>query len=531
MAAVLTSMMRAVIALLIALLCLGSAQGGKLLVIPTDGSPWRGMKPLVEELGRRGNQVVVVIPEVSLSLGPSEHTTTLTFPVPYTQESFDTGLDEDLLQLINTDVSTAVARFRNYWDTLYMLSNYTMMACESMLSNKELIQTLRDYEFDALLIDPFWPVGIIVGAYLDIPSIYMSGPYPCPLDIIATRCPHPVSYLPLRYTLYSNRMTLWERTVNLLRSLLEPAACSRLHVHANKVASDILQRDTSIVELASNAALWLVRFDFTYEFPMPLMPNMIMIGGIMSTKPKPLPQEVEEFVNGSGEHGFVIFTLGSMVSQMPEEKARVFFEAFRQIPQRVLWRYTGPVPENAPKNVKLMKWLPQNDLLGHPKVKAFITHGGSHGIYEGIYSGVPMVTIPLFGDQGDNAQRMVARGVAESLTIADVTTAKVLEALSKVIGDKSYKANMMKLSAVHKDRPIEPLDLAVFWTEFVMRHKGADHLRSTAHELNWVQYHSLDVIALLTTAILTVVVVTIKSCMFCFRKCTGKGKQHKNKRA
>ncbi|KAG5283035.1 hypothetical protein AALO_G00037530 [Alosa alosa] len=242
-------------------------------------------------------------------------------------------------------------------------------------------------------------------------------------------------------------------------------------------------------------------------------------------------QEVEEFVNGSGEHGFVIFTLGSMVSQMPEEKARVFFEAFRQIPQRVLWRYTGPVPENAPKNVKLMKWLPQNDLLGHPKVKAFITHGGSHGIYEGIYSGVPMVTIPLFGDQGDNAQRMVARGVAESLTIADVTTAKVLEALSKVIGDKSYKANMMKLSAVHKDRPIEPLDLAVFWTEFVMRHKGADHLRSTAHELNWVQYHSLDVIALLTTAILTVVVVTIKSCMFCFRKCTGKGKQHKNKRA
>ncbi|XP_062389545.1 UDP-glucuronosyltransferase 1A5-like [Sardina pilchardus] len=283
-------MMRAVIVLLIALLCLGSAQGGKLLVIPTDGSPWRGIKLLVEELGRRGHQVVVVIPEVSLSLGPSENTTTLTFPVPYSQESFDKEFDEDLLQLTNTDVSTDVARFRNYWDTLDMLSDYIMMACESMLYNKQLMQTLRDYEFDALLIDPFWPVGIIVGNYLDIPSVYMSGPYPCPLDIISTRCPHPVSYLPLRYTHYSNRMTLWERTVNLLRSLLEPAACSRLYVHADKMASDFLQRDTSIVELASNAALWLVRFDFTYEFPMPLMPNMVMIGGIMPTKPKPLPQ-------------------------------------------------------------------------------------------------------------------------------------------------------------------------------------------------------------------------------------------------
>ncbi|XP_062391023.1 UDP-glucuronosyltransferase 1-6-like [Sardina pilchardus] len=525
-------MMRAVIALLISLLCLGSAQGGKLLVIPLDGSPWRGMKLLVEELGRRGHQVVVVIPEVTHSLGPSENTTTLTFPVPYTQEIFDTGLDEDTLQLMNTDVSTAVAKFRNYnyWSTLDTLSGFTIMTCESMLYNKELMQTLRDYEFDALLTDPFWPVGVIIGNYLDIPSVYMSGPYPCPLDIISTRCPHPVSYLPLRYTHYSNRMSLWERTVNLLRSVLEPAACSRLYAHADKMASDFLQKDTSIVELASNAALWLVRFDFTYEFPMPLMPNMVMIGGMKAGKPKPLPQEVEEFVNGSGEHGFVVFTLGSMVSQLPEEKARAFFEAFRQIPQRVLWRYTGPVPENAPKNVKLMKWLPQNDLLGHPKVKAFITHGGSHGIYEGIYSGVPMVTIPLFIDQGDNAQRMVARGVAESLSIADVTTAKVLEALIKVIGDKSYKANMMKLSAVHKDRPIEPLDLAVFWTEFVMRHKGADHLRSTAHELSWVQYHSLDVITLLTTATLTLALVTIKCCMFCFRKCTGQSKQNKNKR-
>lgn len=31
---------------------------------------------------------------------------------------------------------------------------------------------------------------------------------------------------------------------------------------------------------------------------------------------------------------------------------------------QVLWRYNGAMPENAPKNVKVMKWLPQNDLLG-----------------------------------------------------------------------------------------------------------------------------------------------------------------------
>ncbi|XP_063069610.1 UDP-glucuronosyltransferase-like isoform X8 [Engraulis encrasicolus] len=523
------SVRSALAGLLVALLCLvGSAQGGKLLVIPADGSHWTGMKPLVEELGRRGNQVVVVIPEASLSMGPSDHTTTLTFPVPFSKESMTKGLDKNLQHLLATDVSTTLARLRNYWSEMAMLSNYTMITCKSMLYNKELMQTLRGHDFDALLTDPFWPVGVIAGAYLNLPTVYLHGFLPCPLDIISTRCPSPASYMPRYATQYSHHMSFWQRAVNLMWSWLEPAGCDRIHLYADEVASDFLQRNTSIVELASNAALWLMISDFVFEFPKPLLPNMIMVGGIRHGEPKPLPQEVEEFVSGSGEAGFVIFTLGSMVSQMPEKKAHEFFEAFRQIPQRVVWRYTGPVPENAPKNVKLMKWLPQNDLLGHPKVRAFITHGGSHGIYEGICHGVPMVMLPLFGDQPDNAQRMVSRGVAEALSITDVTSEKLLTALNKVINDKSYKEKMEKLSAVHNDRPIEPLDLAVFWTEFVMRHKGAEHLRPAAHELNWVQYHSLDVMAFLLAIALTFLLATLKCCAFCFKKCTRKTEDKKN---
>ena len=44
-------------------------------------------------------------------------------------------------------------------------------------------------------------------------------------------------------------------------------------------------------------------------------------------------QDLESWV--SGEHGFVVFTLGSMVSDLPEEKTSIFLEAFRQIPQKV----------------------------------------------------------------------------------------------------------------------------------------------------------------------------------------------------
>ncbi|XP_026108226.1 UDP-glucuronosyltransferase 1-1 isoform X3 [Carassius auratus] len=513
--------------LLLGLLLSSLAEAGKLLVIPSDGSHWLGMKPIVEELGRRGNQVVVVIPEASLSMGPSEHTTTLTYPVNYTTAELKASIAEEFNTILSIDISTDLAKFQAFIISLDVLPMFILRNAEGLLFNKDLMKKLQEYNFDAILTDPFEPVGAIAGEYLSIPAVYMQINHPCGVDTLASQCPAPASYVPQPLTHFTDRMNLWQRSVNLVRTLLQPMACERMFARANEIASHVLQRKTSMVEIMSHAALWFLRFDFAVEFPRPVMPNMVMIGATVSQKPKPLSQELEEFVEGSGEHGFVVFTLGSMVSQLPEAKAREFFEAFRQIPQRVLWRYTGPVPENAPKNVKLMKWLPQNDLLGHPKVKAFITHGGSHGIYEGIYNGVPMVMLPLFGDQGDNVQRLVSRGVAETLSIYDLTAEKLLVALRKVISDKSYKEKMTELSAIHRDRPIEPLDLAVFWTEFVMRHKGAAHLRPAAHELNWIQYHSLDVIGFLLLILVTVIFVTVKSCMFCFRKCFKKTQKKK----
>ncbi|XP_022535780.2 UDP-glucuronosyltransferase 1A1 isoform X10 [Astyanax mexicanus] len=504
---------------LLYLLCLGSVQAGKLLVIPADGSHWTGMKPLVEELGRRGNQVVVVIPEASLSMGPSEHTTTLTYPVPYTKAQMKERVASNLEALFSVDTSTDTAKFVGFFFTLQMLQNLTVKNAESLLYHKDLMVKLKDLEFDALLTDTFEPLGTIVAEYLNVPLIYLQGNHPCDVDLLAAQCPGPASYVPRQMTHFTDQMSFWQRSVNTVRALLHPAACRYLHTQADKIASKFLQREITTVEMMSRAAIWLMANDFTIEFPRPLMPNMVPIGVISHNNPKPLSEDLEEFVNGSGDHGFVVFTLGSMVSELPEAKAREFFEAFRQIPQRVLWRYTGVVPKDAPKNVKLMKWLPQNDLLAHPKAKAFITHGGTHGLYEGLCNGVPMVMIPLFGDQGDNVQRMVVRGVAESLNIFDITSEKLLGALRKVINDKSYKEKMMKLSAIHKDRPVEPLDLAVFWTEFVMRHKGAQHLRPAAHDLNWVQYHSLDVIGFLFLVLVTFICVMLKTCQFCFRRC------------
>ncbi|XP_067299697.1 UDP-glucuronosyltransferase-like isoform X2 [Pseudorasbora parva] len=513
---------------LLSWICLFSfepVQAGKVLVMPVDGSHWLSMKILVEELSQRGHEMVVLVPETSVLIKASDNYITKSFHVPYTYADLKANLDN-----IEKNAFEKPPQLIDIFENLRNLMQFTNMqvkACEGLLYDEPLMKSLRETGFDVLLTDPFLPCGTIIADSFSLPAVYFLRLIPCGLDESATQCPSPSSFVPRLMTGYSDKMTFSQRVKNTLMTIFEIYLCSKLFASADELASRYLQKDTTYKELLGHGAIWLHRYDFTFEFPKPQMPNMVQIGGINCAKNGPLTEELEEFVNGSGEHGFVVFTLGSMVSQLPEAKAREFFEAFRQIPQRVLWRHTGPVPENAPKNVKLMKWLPQNDLLGHPKVKAFITHGGSHGIYEGICNGVPMVMLPLFGDQGDNAQRLVARGVAEALSIFDVTSDKLLVALRKVLNDKSYKEKMTKLSAIHRDRPIEPLDLAVFWTEFVMRHKGADHLRTAAHELNWIQYHSLDVIGFLILILVTVIFVTVKSCMFCFRKCFKKTQKKK----
>ncbi|XP_067286929.1 UDP-glucuronosyltransferase 1A1-like isoform X2 [Pseudorasbora parva] len=503
-----------------------SSWTGKLLVVPMDGSHWTGVKAVAEEMGRRGHTVIVVMPEISISLGPGKHYITKTFPVTYGQDLINHMMVDYVGELTAPGQSPlkSVASKVKLFKKIY---NYMASKTVSLFKDQELIEFLREQNFDAVLTDPSLPMGPILAYNLSVPAVYMLRGLPCGRDAAATARPDPFSYVPRSFTLNSDRMSFGQRVQNILVGMLEPLMCKVLYWSFEEVTSNFLQRDVSLTEILSTGAVWLMRYDFSLELPKPLMPNMILIGGINCDIKNPLKKEVEEFVTGSGEHGIVVFSLGSLVSSMPKEKAAIFFKAFEMIPQRVLWRYTGEIPDNVPENVKLMKWLPQNDLLGHPKARAFITHGGTHGIYEGICHGVPMVMLPLFGDQGDNVHRVATRGVGVILSIHDITVQTLVDALNTVINDSSYKQRMEKLSAIHNDRPMQPLDLAVYWTEFVMRHKGADHLRPAAHDLNWLQYHSLDVIGFLLFIVLIVTLAAFKCCSLCWRRCCRKTQKNK----
>ncbi|XP_069450349.1 UDP-glucuronosyltransferase 2B31-like isoform X2 [Ovis canadensis] len=291
--------------------------------------------------------------------------------------------------------------------------------------------------------------------------------------------------------------------------------------------SEVLGRPTTLLETMEKAEFWLFRSYWDFEYPCPLLPNVEFIGGLHCKPAKPLPKEIEEFVQSSGENGIVVFTLGSMVTNMTEERANMIASALAEIPQKVLWRYDGKKPDTLGPNTRLYKWVPQNDLLGHPKTKAFITHGGTNGIYEAIYHGVPMVGLPLFAEQPDNINRVKAKGAAVRLDLETMSKTDFLNALKQVINNPSYKRNAMWLSTIQRDQPIKPLDRAVFWIEFVMRHKGAKYLRPAAHNLTWFQYHSLDVIGFLLACVAAAVFVITRCFLFRCRKFAETGMKRK----
>jgi glucuronosyltransferase len=56
-------------------------------------------------------------------------------------------------------------------------------------------------------------------------------------------------------------------------------------------------------------------------------------------------------------------------SDMPEEKRKLFLNVFSKLKQKVLWKWETEMMPDLPKNVKLSKWLPQQDVLGHPKIR------------------------------------------------------------------------------------------------------------------------------------------------------------------
>ncbi|NXN05315.1 UD11 glucuronosyltransferase, partial [Sylvia borin] len=263
---------------LLLLSLLGLAAAGKLLVVPVDGSHWLSMREVLDMLHQRGHEVVVVAPEVSMHIKPSKSFVMKMYPVSYTEEDMEKAF-KAFLQ-VSFEEGYFFERFFKTIEGMKKLSQFWVSSCEQLLQSKEVIKYLEEGEFDAIFTDPFVPCGAILAEHLSLPSLYFLRGIPCGLDFEATQCPKPPSYVPRVLTHLTDRMSFLQRVKNLLHGIPDIFLCDLTFQPYSKLASEFLQREVTVLELLRKASVWLLRLDFVLDYPRPLMPNIVPIGGV-----------------------------------------------------------------------------------------------------------------------------------------------------------------------------------------------------------------------------------------------------------
>lgn len=344
--------------------------------------------------------------------------------------------------------------------------------------------------------------------------------------------PGPPSYVAEMFVSFPANMNFFERFYN---SFVYLATGLFFHLYTFPKQNELLQKyfpgAPHLSDLYYNTSLMLINSHVSINPAVPYLPNMIEIGGCHINPPKELPKDLKEYLDNA-KHGVIFFSMGSNLKSkdLPKEKLNDILKVFSKLKQNVLWKWEDETLPNQPANVKLSKWLPQQDVLAHSNVKLFITHGGLLSTIEAIYHGVPVVGIPVFADQERNMANAELSGYGISVPYKELNAKVFSSALNKILNNPKHTENAKKRSAVMHDQPMKPLDRAMFWIEYVLRHRGAPHLKTAALNLAWYQYLLLDVVVAVALIVLVPLFLIVKGVKkLCCKKNTKKTSQAKKK--
>uniref|UniRef100_A0A1Y1NNN5 UDP-glucuronosyltransferase n=1 Tax=Photinus pyralis TaxID=7054 RepID=A0A1Y1NNN5_PHOPY len=317
---------------------------------------------------------------------------------------------------------------------------------------------------------------------------------------------HPILY-PDAIFQYDQQLPFPQRLLAVLTMPLFPLFARYIFsMHDHLVQNHFGDDYPSIVELMSKPDMLFVHTDQIFHKVRPLVPTVIQIGGGSHMRPiKPLPSELKNKLDNA-EHGFVYFSLGSNVKSkdLPPELLDTILSTFAELPYTILWKFEGAHLDGLSDNVITSPWLPQQDVLRHPNIKLFITQGGLQSLEEAMYSGVPILGVPFYGDQTGNVKRMEIGGTGLIVDYATVTKDEFKAKILEVAQNTRFRNKAKELAALAQDQPMTGLERAVWWTEYVIRHKGASHLRSPLLDVPWYQYLLLDVLAVIASVMVIV---------------------------
>uniref|UniRef100_A0A1L8E195 UDP-glucuronosyltransferase n=1 Tax=Nyssomyia neivai TaxID=330878 RepID=A0A1L8E195_9DIPT len=387
---------------------------------------------------------------------------------------------------------------------------------EDTLSDPNMRKLMKSGEkFDIVILELFFSESLLgLGKVFDAHMIGFSSIGAARQTIDLNGSPSPSSYVPHFQLSYTDKMNFYERLANTMLTTYENIFG---HIYYDEEQEAIYNKHFSdpkptLKDLKkSSMPVIFLNSHFSVGYPRPNLPNFIEIGGFHINKnSKPLPDDIKNFME-TAPNGIIYFSMGSNLksADLPLETRNALLRVFRQLPVKVMWKWEKDTLPDQPENVLVRKWFPQDDILAHPKVRLFITHGGILSTMEAIYHGVPVLGIPIFGDQAMNMAKAETAGYGKVLKFTNLTEDSVLLAINEMLTNDKYVTRARLISSRFRDQTEDPMSRAIYWVEYVARHKGAKHLVSGRQELNFIQYHNLDILALIFLIILTFTISVI----------------------
>jgi glucuronosyltransferase len=453
---------------------------------------------------------------------------------------FDDKLDK--VTVINCDPDKLIDKLANKVSSLKLVENNKDEKEIPILEAVDTAITLNDNalnhpvmkkllsdpntRFDAVIVSNF--MAGEAGYYLAYKwqaelALYCSAQSRLPFLSSAMGQPHNPALNTLALLPYSaGSMTFPQRVLNTVMTFaFEHIFRNGLCLYkVNQLLDNVFPGETrpSLLTLERNASLTIAfGHSFILDGWSPTAPNYIQIG-MMNCRPVKgfaAGDKIGDFMNKS-KNGVVYVSFGSVMraSMMPESRRKLLLSVFARFPDYdFIWKWETETMDDKPSNVMLSKWLPQQDILAHPKLKVFITHAGQSSFQETLCHQKPVVAISIGGDQHCNARESENMGFGIAQLFQTLDEDELYNALDNVLNDPKYTENAQKMGSLLNDQINRPLDRAAWWIEHIMRHPGMYKGRSPVHKLYWFQYFLLDVFAVILVALYIIFKIVKLLCM------------------
>jgi len=258
--------------------------------------------------------------------------------------------------------------------------------------------------------------------------------------------------------------------------------------------------------------------DFAFYFSSPhlgsvapRLPNTANTAFIQTRPGRRLNEDLQSWLNKSNA-SVVYVSMGSIIrsEHLPEKHLETFEKVFAKLKLRVIWKRSGQSTENT----FMANWVDQQDVLAHPKVKLFISQVGLMSLQEAIWHEVPILGVPLLYEQKLNSELIRKNNLGGVVDFNNFNQETLTEAMLKLEKDRAgIQASISSLARRVRDSRTTPLQDAVWWCEYVMRHKGGNELQSDYRHLSLVKFYSLDILLLLmvqATILLVVFYISLR---------------------